>query len=220
MTGGARIALLGLLALGWAAPVRAELALLDNGRVLKVDSWREDGTLLVLVLAGGGEVGVAPARVRALLPDEIPVDAPESREPARAVVPGAEAAGGGVRGLAARVAARHGVDPALVLAVIAVESAFQPAAVSPRGAQGLMQLMPATAVELGVRDAFDPEQNLDGGVRHLRALLQRYEGDLQRALAAYNAGAAAVERHGGVPPFGETRGYVDSVLRRYRESRP
>jgi soluble lytic murein transglycosylase-like protein len=122
-----------------------------------------------------------------------------------------------LRELAASVAARHGVDPGLVLAVIAVESAFHPSAVSPKGARGLMQLMPATAAELGVSDAFDPEQNLDGGVRHLRELLRRYQGDLTRTLAAYNAGAASVERHGGVPPWPETRDYVAAVLRRYHE---
>jgi soluble lytic murein transglycosylase-like protein len=83
-----------------------------------------------------------------------------------------------------------------------------------------MQLMPATAAFLGVEDAFDPEQNLEGGVRHLGWLLELYEGDLERALAAYNAGEGAVARHGGIPPYRETREYVRRVLERYREAEP
>jgi soluble lytic murein transglycosylase-like protein len=96
-----------------------------------------------------------------------------------------------------------------------VESAFQARAVSPKGASGLMQLMPATASSLGVQDALDPAENLDGGTRHLGSLLTLYGGDLRRALAAYNAGEGAVARHGGVPPYRETRAYVRKVLERY-----
>lgn len=207
------LALLALVATGPTAS--AELALLDNGQVLKVAAWRDEGPLLVLRLVGGGEVGVAPERLRAMLPDEI--DDPQTAElQDGGSVSGSPVERVGLESLAFRVAEKHGVDPALVLAVIAVESAFQPAAVSPKGARGLMQLMPATARDLGVSDAFDPEQNLDGGVRHLRELLGRYDGDLSRALAAYNAGAASVERHGGVPPFRETREYVAAVMQRYR----
>lgn len=110
------------------------------------------------------------------------------------------------------VARRHGVSPALVRAVVAVESGFDPRAVSPKGARGLMQLMPATAAEWNVDDVYDPEQNLDAGTRHLRALLEVFEGDVTLALAAYNAGAGAVRRHGGVPPYPETREYVRRVL--------
>ena len=100
-----------------------------------------------------------------------------------------------------------------------VESAFRPEAVSSKGAQGLMQLMPGTAASLGVEDAFDPIQNLDGGVRHLGSLLTLYGGDVSRALAAYNAGEGAVARHGGIPPFKETREYVKKVLERYERAR-
>jgi hypothetical protein len=117
------------------------------------------------------------------------------------------------------IAGRHAVPAKLVEAVIRVESGFDPRAVSRRGAQGLMQLMPATAAQLGVRDVFDARQNIDGGVRHLRRLLERY-GDFRLALAAYNAGENAVEVHGGVPPFNETRAYVDQVLRFYGTSAP
>jgi soluble lytic murein transglycosylase-like protein len=125
-------------------------------------------------------------------------------------------AGSDLASLVEQAARRHGLDPALVRAVVSVESGFKPGAVSPKGAQGLMQLMPRTAASLGVLDAFDPEQNLDAGVRHLEALVRQYDGDLTRALAAYNAGQGAVARHGGVPPYRETRAYVRRVLERYR----
>lgn len=118
-----------------------------------------------------------------------------------------------------RAALRHGVDPALVYAVVRAESGFDHRAVSARGALGLMQLMPATAAEVGVRDAFHPVENLEGGVSYLRALLDRYGGDVRLALAAYNAGPGAVERAGGLPPFAETRAYVERVLRFWREYR-
>jgi soluble lytic murein transglycosylase len=107
------------------------------------------------------------------------------------------------------------VPPALVKAVIAAESHFNPQAVSPKGAQGLMQLMPATARDLGVSDPLEARDNVRGGTRYLRRLMDRY-GDLSRALAAYNAGPTAVDRYGGIPPYPETRQYVDRVLTYYR----
>ncbi len=110
------------------------------------------------------------------------------------------------------IAARHGVKASLVESVIRVESAFNPSAISPKGAQGLMQLMPQTASSLGVRNAFDPKQNIEGGVRHLRYLIDRYPGNLQLAIAAYNAGEGAVDRYRGIPPYAETQEYVRRVL--------
>jgi len=109
-------------------------------------------------------------------------------------------------------AERHGVPEGLIGAVIRVESGFNAQAVSRKGARGLMQLMPGTASMLGVRDSFDPRQNIDGGVRHLRGLIDRFGNDLKLALAAYNAGEQAVLNHRGVPPYAETRDYVTKVL--------
>ena len=117
--------------------------------------------------------------------------------------------------LVRRAAGRHNIDPNLIYAVIRHESNFDPFAISHKGARGLMQLMPDTASRFGVKDIFDPAENVDGGTRFLRHLLDRYEGDRIRALAAYNAGEAAVERYGGVPPYAETLDYVDRVSRSY-----
>lgn len=105
-----------------------------------------------------------------------------------------------------------GVDPALLKAVARAESGLNPRAVSPKGAAGVMQLMPQTARSLGVSDPFDPVQSIFGGARYLRSLLDRFGGDIRLALAAYNAGPGAVERWGGIPPYRETKEYVDRVL--------
>ena len=115
----------------------------------------------------------------------------------------------------AEASARHGVPERLIWAVITVESAFDPRAVSPRGARGLMQLMPETAAILGVRDVFNPRENIHGGARHLRGLMERFRHDLPLALAAYNAGAQPVASFRGIPPYPETRDYVARVLRLY-----
>jgi soluble lytic murein transglycosylase-like protein len=109
------------------------------------------------------------------------------------------------------VAAETGLSPSLIKAVALVESGFDPMALSPKGAQGLMQLMPATARQLGVRNAFDPGENLRAGATYLRSMLDEFDGDLNLALAAYNAGPAAVRRHGGIPAYRETREYVTKV---------
>ena len=118
-------------------------------------------------------------------------------------------------GLIGMTARQHQVQPALVKAVIAAESNFDPRAVSHKGARGLMQLMPETAAALGVQNPLRPEENLRGGVRYLREMLDRY-GETPLALAAYNAGPAAVDRYGGIPPYPETRDYVERVLTYYR----
>ena len=114
-------------------------------------------------------------------------------------------------------AAAYQVDPALVRAIMANESGFNSNATSHVGAQGLMQLMPGTAASLGVSDGYSPEQNVWGGTRYLRALLDRFNGDVTKAIAAYNAGPEAVEKYGGVPPFPETQTYVKNVLDSYQQ---
>ncbi len=111
----------------------------------------------------------------------------------------------------APIAQKYGLEPEFVLKVIEAESGGNPQAVSPKGAIGLMQLMPATARALGVSDPFDPVQNIEGGVRYLRHLIDRF-GDLRLALAAYNAGPGNVQRYGGIPPFPETQQYVKKIL--------
>lgn len=141
---------------------------------------------------GGANTGFEPMRPAGLVPSQ------------------SEA---GLRALARQAAERHGVSPDLFEALVSVESSFNPMAVSHKGAKGLAQLMDPTARSLGVTDPFDPEQNLDAGARYLSQMLRRF-GDPTLALAAYNAGPGAVERHNGIPPFDETRRYVQNVLSR------
>lgn len=196
------------LALALGAPTAdGEIAVLSNGQTLKVVAWRVEGPNVTLRLKDGGELGTLASLVRGFVPDEVldEIAVAEREQPAA-----------DMDTLLRESARRHGLDPALLRAVVSVESNFKTEAVSPKGAQGLMQLMPATAASLGVRDAFDPADNVDGGSRHLASLLASYRGDLKKALAAYNAGPGAVARHGGVPPYRETREYVDKVLKRYR----
>ena len=194
---------LGLLALPAAAS--ADIALLSTGATMKVSGQRVEGDTVVLALKGGGEVGVPAAMLKGIVPDEVLEEIP-------ATISGPV----DLARLAAEAARRHGLDPALVMAVVGVESGFQTEAVSAKGAQGLMQLMPATARDLGVTNPFDPVSNLDGGSRYLSSLVARYDGDLTKALAAYNAGMGAVARHGGMPPYAETRDYVRKILGRYQ----
>jgi hypothetical protein len=114
---------------------------------------------------------------------------------------------------------KHRIDADLITSVIHAESDFNPKAVSPKGAQGLMQLMPGTAARLGVLDAFDPFANVDAGTQYLRDLLVRYNGDMAKALAAYNAGPSRVQQYGGVPPYRETRAYVAHIIKEFNQKK-
>jgi soluble lytic murein transglycosylase-like protein len=199
------------LALLFAPAAGADIAVLANGQTMKVASVRRDQGQVWLGLKDGGEIALPSAELRGIVPDEVLDEVLEEIADAPA--------GSDLTALATAAARRHHLDPALVLALVQVESAFQPRAVSPKGAQGLTQLMPATAREMGVTDVLDPVQNLDGGARYLSWLLNRYGGDLRRALAAYNAGPGAVDRHQGVPPYRETLKYVRRVLEKYNDKK-
>ena len=167
--------------------------------------WLRGLAVMVLTL-GGGYFVAGPAAV----PVPLAAIEPDTEDDASSTPTIAE-----IMAQIDEVATRHHVPPRLVAAVIAVESEFNPRAVSRRGAQGLMQLMPETAANLDVQDSFDTRENIEGGVRHLRVLMDRYRNDLTLVLAAYNAGDAAVLSYRGVPPYRETRQYVIRVLRRY-----
>lgn len=156
--------------------------------------------------AGGRPV---PERAAPAAPDTDPAARPES--PAQSGGTKLSRVIARFRALIEEAAGRHGLDPSLIAAVITQESGGDPAAVSPAGARGLMQLMPQTGDSLGVSDPFDPQQNVDGGTRYLKDLLERFGGDETLALAAYNAGPSAVSRYGKVPPYKETQDYVRSV---------
>ena len=221
MTFSVRSLALGLTAgLALAAPARADLVVLSSGRVISAASVALTDETATIRLRGGGEVTCTRLLVVRVDPDETPwidpagaaavdgtggPDGTQALAPVRTVeIPAA------YRGIITRLAEAHGVDARLIHAVISVESAYRPRARSRKGARGLMQLMPATARQYGVRNAYKETANLDAGVRHLKTLLDRFA--VREALAAYNAGEAAVRRFGGVPPFRETRAYVERVL--------
>jgi len=199
-------------ALAWVAlatgPLLAgQVVWFTDGRQLEVASLERAGEMFALELPGGGRISVPGERIarwgdlpqRSAAPQRVPSEAPW------------RAMAGEFADVIGAAAERHAVDPALLTAVARAESALDPRAVSPKGAQGLLQLMPATAERFGVRDAFDVAENVDAGARYLSWLLERY-GRTDLALAGYNAGEGRVDAYRGVPPYRETRDYVRRVL--------
>lgn len=195
-----------------AAPARAELAFFANGTTLSIKAHRLDWDheSLILVLRGGGEMTLNTSAVVRITPDEVPYPEPEHEvaSPAASIALPGDASP--YAAVIDRVAREHGVDVKLVRAVIQVESAYRETARSRKGAIGLMQLMPQTARQYAVADPYDPVANIQGGIRYLKTLLERWPRDL--ALAAYNAGETAVQRFRGIPPYPETRAYVARIL--------
>jgi len=193
----------------------AKLAIFTDGRVIKVDDARLEGSEIILDLKGGGTLRVSAVRVDRIIADE--VIEPETNSPFGEL--DCPASWSDIelpknlpfRDFIASSARASDLDPWLVAAVVQTESAFDSQAVSRAGAAGLMQLMPAAAAEHEVHDVFNPAENLRGGAEHLRIMLDRFDS-LPLALAAYNSGATTVTRYNGIPPYKETRNYVRRVL--------
>jgi hypothetical protein len=211
------------MVLATVSQINAEVIFFANGRTISVKDYRISGDTVTVTLRQGGEATFDKALISHIAPSEIP------DEPAATALAAVETAVGspGREPLEGRpfaelietVSLKHGIDPALVHAVVEAESNYRPGAKSQVGARGLMQVMPATARDLGVASAamlFDPQQNLEAGVKYLKWLLARFDGDLPNAIAAYNAGPAAVARYRGVPPFRETQDYVKKVLANFQ----
>jgi soluble lytic murein transglycosylase-like protein len=200
-----------------------DLVMFEDGRGLRVSGFKIDDRLAHLTLEDGGELGVPVTSIsaieRAIDPaDPQPVDDPNRGSQAAALVEDLREnekwrrAAGPFADAIAEAADRNALDRALLAAVAKVESNFNPFAVSPKGACGILQLMPQTAKRFGVKNVFVAEQNIDAGARYLRWLLDRFGGRVDLALAGYNAGEGAVDRHHGVPPIAETEWYVIKVL--------
>jgi transglycosylase-like protein with SLT domain len=212
------------IVLASVSQINAEVIFFANGRTISVKDYRVSGDSITVTFRNGGEATFRSALVARIAADEI-------QEPA-AVLTMTDIAPAVIqpqrRPLEARpfaelietVALKHGIDPALVHAVVEAESNYQPTAKSQVGARGLMQVMPSTARDLGVRSArmlFDPQENLEAGVKYLKWLLERFDGDLTSAIAAYNAGPGAVQKYDGIPPFPETEHYVRKVLSNFQQ---
>jgi hypothetical protein len=216
----ARVAIAtGLCLIGASSLASAEIVFMTSGGTLSVKGHKANGDTVTLTLRSGGTVTCDKALIEKIVPDEVPH--PDPLPPASLQMPAAPAPsperGAQLRDtvyaeLISAAADTYGVDPVLVQALIQVESNYQPRARSSKGAMGLMQLMPSVAREYRVKNAYDPASNIDAGVRKLKSLIDGMKGDLSLALAAYNAGEAAVARFGGVPPYRETQSYVSRIL--------
>ncbi|GMR22699.1 MAG: hypothetical protein BMS9Abin37_1067 [Acidobacteriota bacterium] len=206
-----RLLLLVVFVTGLVSYASADIAVMESGKILYIDRFERVDEEVTLFLTGGGEVTVPSVLVVNIVPNEIVRDQGADPTEVRLL--------SHLESVIRPAAAKYGLDPNLVAAVIWAESSGDPNAVSRKGAQGLMQLMPATARELGVGNVLDPGQNVDGGSHYLRRMLDEHDGDLSLALAAYNAGPDAVRKYGGVPPYRETRDYVGRVMRVYKRAR-
>ncbi len=206
--------LVAFIALATATPAAAELIFFSEQRSMSVEAHRFEGDRVIVSLRGGGEMSFDRALIAKIAPDEVPYlnDDADAAQVAAAVEPtrGGLAAKTAFDPLIESAATKHDVDARIVKAVIQVESAFQPRARSSKGAMGLMQLMPGTARQYQARNPYDPASNIDAGTKYLKQLLGEFE--LPVALAAYNAGARAVRRFGGIPPYAETQAYVAKIL--------
>ena len=195
-----------------ATPGMVYVAALRNGFSMRFDHRRivEDTSRLYTTAGEDNYIDVPTAEINSLSQEPLPPAPAPAAPPAAAV---------DMKSVVATASDKHLVDADLIDSVIRAESGFNPKAVSPKGARGLMQLMPGTAAKLGVQDSFDAQANVDGGTRYLRQLLARYNGDLAKALAAYNAGPQRVEQYHGVPPYHETRAYVSNVIRDFNRKK-
>jgi len=203
-----------LLFLLTASSARAEYVVLQSGLRLHVTGYQLLGEKYRLQVQGGW-MDVSIADVVKIEPEE--VFAPIPQPPAPAPDPSANQPP--YHEIVFAAASRYGVDAELIDSVMEVESHYNPKAISAKNARGLMQLLPETAARLGVKDIFDPKENIDAGTRYLRDLLQLYNNDLTLALAAYNAGPDKVQKYGDVPPYRETQSYVKQVKRKYQKSK-
>jgi hypothetical protein len=215
------VALLSLSSLPCPA---ADSAVLRNGFSIRHERREVIGTITRLYLNGDGSSFVDVPTVEIDHVEELPAevaaepvkDAPDSKlQPSAKKIPQPV----DLNEVVNAASGTYRLDPDLVNSVIRAESGFNVHAVSPKGAQGLMQLMPKTASDLGVQNAFDPQANVEGGTRYLRELLERYDFDLVKALAAYNAGPQRVEQYGGVPPYYETKAYVARIVRDFNKKK-
>jgi soluble lytic murein transglycosylase-like protein len=210
--------------LALAAPAaRAEIAILANGRTLKVSAYEVRDNVARLTLAAGGQIEIPIERVERILDDEVvPVPPSSTVLPERRwrfAEDSEPLFASRYDGIIIEASRKFYGDAALVSAVIKAESDYNPKVVSHKGAQGLMQLMPATARRFGVTDPFDPTANVHAGARYLRWLLDRFDGNAELALAGYNAGEGNVAKYDGVPPFRETVEYIRRISRYFERQR-
>jgi soluble lytic murein transglycosylase-like protein len=218
----AAVSLLALTALPCAA---SDSAVLRNGFSIRHERRQVIGTITRLYLGGDNSsfVDVPTEEIDHFEASPIEALAFAPKTDQSASYPALQAANVGhpfdLNEVVRIASGTYRLDPDLVSSVIRAESGFNVRAVSPKGAQGLMQLMPQTASELGVHNAFDPQANVEGGTRYLRELLERYDFDLVKALAAYNAGPQRVEQYGGVPPYYETKAYVARIVRDFNKKK-